>query len=274
MRRDIGSGIDLQAVRALAEAGGFGPWQRCQLFVGGASAAGARSILHFDQYDNLFVQISGWKRFRVYDPQQTRCLYPFPIHHPLDTRAQVDLEAPDLAAFPRLSEAVCSEVLLGPGQALFLPAYWWHEVVTEPHDGLTVSANFWFAAVYRLLTPTRPLVPSMQCELARQLEYLVSDCLSDRARLVPAFFSALRAAVEAVHAAADARSAAADAARADAAASEALHARRPAGVVPQEWQGLFEYVVRQLGSLVGHGSVLRFCLDLLDGGRFARLTLG
>ena len=82
--------------------------------------------------------------------------------------------------------------------------------MTEPHDGLTVSANFWFAAVYRLLTPTRPLVPSMQCELARQLEYLVSDCLSDRARLVPAFFSALRAAVEAVHAAADARSAAFD----------------------------------------------------------------
>ena len=69
--------------------------------------------------------------------------------------------------------------------------------MTEPHDGLTVSANFWFAAVYRLLTPTRPLVPSMQCELARQLEYLVADSFGDAGRAVPAFFRGLRAQVAA-----------------------------------------------------------------------------
>ena len=59
MRRDAAEGIDLPSLRALAAAGGFGPWQRCQLFVGGDATAGARSILHFDQYDNLFVQVEG-----------------------------------------------------------------------------------------------------------------------------------------------------------------------------------------------------------------------
>ena len=52
MARDVEFGINLPAVQSLAEAGGFGAWQRCQLFVG-AATDGARSILHFDQYDNL-----------------------------------------------------------------------------------------------------------------------------------------------------------------------------------------------------------------------------
>ena len=97
--------------------------------MGGASAHGARSILHFDQYDNLFVQISGRKRFHIFDPCQTSGLYPYPVHHPLDTRAQVDLSRPDLSTFPQLATVRgAREVVLEPGQTLFLPAYWWHEV--------------------------------------------------------------------------------------------------------------------------------------------------
>ena len=197
---DIQSGIDLPAVKALAEAGGFGLLQRCQLFIGGKAAEGARSILHFDQYDNLFVQISGTKTFILYDPQQTKHLYAYPIHHPLDTRSQVDLNDRDgcTKAYPRLNNAIGHKITLQAGQALFLPCYWWHEVLTEPTDDeLTVSVNFWFAATNRLLTPTRPLVPCMQCECARQLEYLISDSLHDQAKLVPTFLCGLLAAIEA-----------------------------------------------------------------------------
>ena len=40
-----------------------------------------------------------------------------------------------------------AEVLLAEGDVLFLPAYWWHEVITADAgaDGLTVSVNFWCA---------------------------------------------------------------------------------------------------------------------------------
>ena len=46
--------------------------------------------------------------------------------------SQVDLCAPCNTSFPRLARAVGSVVTLAPGDVLFLPAYWWHEVITEP----------------------------------------------------------------------------------------------------------------------------------------------
>ena len=264
---DIQSGIDLPAVKALAEAGGFGPWQRCQLFIGGKAAEGARSILHFDQYDNLFVQLSGTKTFILYDPQQTKHLYAYPIHHPLDTRSQVDLNDGEgcTKAYPRLNNAIGHKITLHAGQALFLPCYWWHEVLTEPTDDeLTVSVNFWFAATNRLLTPTRPLVPCMQCECARQLEYLISDSLHDQAKLVPTFLSGLLAAIEA--------------GGRGSSYTDALEALRPASVTRSEWCGLFEYVVVQLAWLLGPEPVsgaemAAFVSDLCDASRFAQLRL-
>ena len=269
MRRDIEQGIDGSALRALAEAGGFGPWQRCQLFVGGAAAEGARSILHFDQYDNLFVQIKGSKTFRIYDPQQTPALYPYPIHHPLDTRSQVDLERPDHAAFPRLATATGVTITLRPGQLLFLPAYWWHEVLTDPIDAdsrsgqpLTVSVNFWFAATARLLSPTRPLVPSMHCELARQLEYLISDCLHDRAHHVPRFFASLLAALEAGRSTSAIRD-----------VHSALLRQRPDDVAAAEWTGLFQFVVWKLAMLVGPRAMVSFVHDLCHPSRFEQLRI-
>ena len=78
----------MAVVQAIAEAGAFGPWSRMQLFVGTASAEGARTNLHFDQYDNLFVQLSGVKTFLLFPPSQSGNLYPYPVHHSLDRSAQ------------------------------------------------------------------------------------------------------------------------------------------------------------------------------------------
>ena len=255
---------------------GFGPWQRCQLFVGSAAAQGARSILHFDQYDNLFVQLSGTKRFRIFDPQQTAALYPYPVHHPLDTRAQVDLEQPDLEVFPDLARARGTEIVLGPGQTLFLPATWWHEVVTEPvPDGqVTVSVNFWFASTARLLSPTLPLVPSMRVELARQLEYLVSDSMDDKARHVPKFLAGLLTGLACAESCApdQAGEQGGDEARL-AAAHAALDRTRPHDVDPGTWHGLFEFVAWKLAALVGATQAAPFARDLCSPARFEQLRL-
>ena len=63
------------------------------------------------------------------------------MHHPLDTRAQVDLASPDLTTHPNLREARGTELTLHPGQCLFLPAYWWHEVLSTPSRVSRISAG-------------------------------------------------------------------------------------------------------------------------------------
>jgi beta-galactosidase GanA len=42
-------------------------------------------------------------------------------------RSYVDLDTPDLNRFPALAHARGFEVVLEPGQALYMPPGWWHE---------------------------------------------------------------------------------------------------------------------------------------------------
>eukprot|EP00966_Prymnesium_polylepis_P136417 3152114-Prymnesium_polylepis.1 len=72
-----------------------------QLFVGTAAAESARTNLHFDQYDNIFMQLSGTKSFLLIPPSESGNLYPYPIHHALDRSAQADMLRSDSARFPR-----------------------------------------------------------------------------------------------------------------------------------------------------------------------------
>lgn len=133
MMSDLASGLNHRLLGSIAECGRFGPAQRCQLFVGAAAAAHARTVLHFDQYDNVFIQLSGRKTFLLFDPAQSGCLAPYPIHHPLDRSAQVGLEnGLPTATFPRASQAGGCRVTLGPGDVLVLPCYWWHEGAQRP----------------------------------------------------------------------------------------------------------------------------------------------
>ena len=53
----------------------------------------------------------------------------------------VDVEQPDLQRFPKFANARCAEVVVGPGEGLFIPAGCWHHV-----RSLTpaFSVSFWF----------------------------------------------------------------------------------------------------------------------------------
>merc|ERR1719174_3348063 len=102
-------------------------------------------MCHYDQQHNLFLQLRGFKRFLLFDPLLAPALCTFPTHHPLDRKAMLDLEHPDLRSFPR-ARALAGrgvEVLLGPGDVLFLPMGWWHYVHSLESEN--VSLNFWFS---------------------------------------------------------------------------------------------------------------------------------
>jgi hypothetical protein len=76
---------------------------------------GTLTRLHHDTCNILFCQIVGRKRFRLTPPWETRLLdtaMSFYSTASPELRAQID----------------CGEVVLAPGEALFLPVGWWHEV--------------------------------------------------------------------------------------------------------------------------------------------------
>lgn len=106
------------------------------------SAAQTSSPLHRDVAENLFFQLVGRKRFYLYSPAATAWLYSNPLRSALPNFARFDPEQPDYAHFPLSREVEPCEVILEPGEALYLPSRWWHQVRSLD---LSVSFNFWFA---------------------------------------------------------------------------------------------------------------------------------
>lgn len=109
------------------------------LWVGGA---GTKSALHYDSMDNLLVQVEGRKRVMLFPPDEARNLYPaLRARYPHISRANV-FEG-DSGRFPLLAKARqrSAEITLMPGNAIYLPPFWWHAVESlDPSS----SVNFWW----------------------------------------------------------------------------------------------------------------------------------
>lgn len=108
---------------------------------------GTVTPLHFDADDNILAQIAGLKLVRLYDPSQTACLYvesgPGAGRYGAQGNLSlVDVEEPDFETHPRMRDAVFTEHILRPGEALFIPSGTWHYVRSLT---TSVSVNFFFA---------------------------------------------------------------------------------------------------------------------------------
>ena len=110
-----------------------------------------RTSLHRDPYDNVFVQVSGFKYVRIYLDDQTEKLYSEAVMTTgaagknqvnAFTRSLVkDVENPDLKKFPKFAEATYFDTILNPGDAMFIPRGAWHYVRSL---STSISVNFWF----------------------------------------------------------------------------------------------------------------------------------
>ena len=60
--------------------------------------------------------------------------------------SSVNVSHPDLQRHPRLRQASPRRCTLRPGETLYLPAYWHHEVHSRPAapGTLNIAINFWF----------------------------------------------------------------------------------------------------------------------------------
>jgi lysine-specific demethylase 8 len=95
--------------------------------------------LHYDATANLHGIVFGSKRFTLFPPRQLPLLYPCSMFSKIPTMSQASLSSPDYARFPRLRNAKPVIVDLGPGDMLFLPPGWWHQVDTPTP---TISIDF------------------------------------------------------------------------------------------------------------------------------------
>jgi hypothetical protein len=92
--------------------------------------AGTVTPLHHDASSILFCQVYGKKRFRLASPLEVSL-----FEGALSMYSSLDPERP--ADDPRASNVIFKEVTLEPGEALFIPAGWWHHV-----RSLDVSISF------------------------------------------------------------------------------------------------------------------------------------
>ncbi|MDQ3334766.1 MAG: cupin-like domain-containing protein [Myxococcota bacterium] len=95
--------------------------------------AGTVTPLHHDTTNILFCQIYGRKRFELVSPQETALLLD-PVH---GFYSPVDLDRRAKTAHPALRAMTVKSVVVGPGDALYIPAGWWHRVTS-----LDVSISF------------------------------------------------------------------------------------------------------------------------------------
>lgn len=108
-----------------------------------AGHGGGCTPMHYDALSNFFTQLVGRKRVLCFLPSQWPFIYPYPSHHPMDTYAQVDVEAPDLERFPALRRARGLECTLEPGDVLWLPSYVYHHVRQLDAGKENLSMNCW-----------------------------------------------------------------------------------------------------------------------------------
>jgi hypothetical protein len=112
---------------------------------------GNRTVVsaHFDESSNLAVVVAGRRRFTLFPPDQVRNLYIGPLDNTVagQPMSLVDVRAPDLEKFPRFAEALAQRRVaeLGPGDAIFIPALWWHHV--EALDPFNALVNYWWKSV-------------------------------------------------------------------------------------------------------------------------------
>ena len=111
---------------------------------------GSQSVAatHFDVPDNLACNVIGQRTFTLFPPEQISNLYIGPMHlTPAGQQVSlVDLSQPNFAQFPKFSEAIKHgfQVKLAPGDALFIPSMWWHNV--EAHDDINLLINYWWSS--------------------------------------------------------------------------------------------------------------------------------
>jgi Cupin-like domain len=103
--------------------------------------AGTISPLHFDRSHNLLHQHCGRKHVVVIDPSRFDLMKPGSKNSESPHVSSLDLVTSGFNIDLSRLNAPCLETILEPGEVLFLPAFWWHNVISLDS---AISVNYWW----------------------------------------------------------------------------------------------------------------------------------
>jgi len=102
--------------------------------------AGTVTSLHHDLTDNFIAQIVGRKRLKLVPAADVGKLYNH--QHVFSEIADLEDQALDPTRFPLLANARIYDVTLSPGEIIFIPLAWWHQVKALDFSVTITYTNF------------------------------------------------------------------------------------------------------------------------------------
>ncbi len=115
-----------------------------RIWIGHASKVSS----HFDTFENVACVVAGRRRFTLYPPEAIARLYVGPIDNtmagqPVSLAASEPIDDEKYPLFRDVrDQALVAE--LEPGDAIFMPKLWWHQV--ESTAGFNTLINYWWDA--------------------------------------------------------------------------------------------------------------------------------
>ncbi len=113
--------------------------------------AGTITPLHHDPVNLMMAHVYGRKRWRIISPYQTPLLYNY-----VGVFSKVDCENPDYNKYPLFKNVNIIEVVLEPGELIFIPVGWWHQVKSLDTSISLSFTNFIFPNQYNYKDPNIP----------------------------------------------------------------------------------------------------------------------
>jgi len=113
------------------------------------SSGRVRVWTHYDVMDNIYCQVVGHKEALLWPPSEADKLYLSG-----DKSKVVDIDNPDLQQFPLFPIAQRYKADLQPGDILFIPALWFHNMLAKDF-GVAVNV-FWRELEDKLYDPKDP----------------------------------------------------------------------------------------------------------------------
>jgi len=130
------------------------------------------SQLHYHTCGSAALAIiKGYKKVRLYAPDQTRYLYKQPWYSVNHNMSKTTKNEPDEKQFPDFSKAEYVDVKVSEGEMLFIPIYWWHAITNEEFNMAVVT--FWGEKLFRRKPPA-PLALDYLSDVAKDAPEIAS----------------------------------------------------------------------------------------------------